>query len=108
MPHYMFQGSYTAQAWKTLLSKPVNRFEAVKPVIENLGGKPVSSYWALGEHDFYVVAEFPNSESAAAFAVAATAGGAVKCLKTVALMTMEEGMAMMKKAGKAKYHAPGK
>jgi len=103
----MFQGSYSAAAWKTLLEKPENRFDAVKPVIRRFGGKPINSYWALGEHDFYMIAEFPDNQSAAAFAVAATAGGALKCLKTVALMTMAEGITMMKKAGKAKYRAPG-
>ena len=107
MAHYMFQGSYTAAAWKTLVGKPTNRFDAVKPVIKKLGGKPVSSYWTLGEHDFVVVAEFPDSQSAAAFSVAATAGGAIKSLKTTALMTMDEGIAMLKKAGKSNYHAPG-
>lgn len=108
MAHYLFQGSYTAAAWKTLVDKPANRFEAVKPVIKKLGGKPLHSWWALGEHDFFVIAEFPDSASAAAFSVAATAGGALKSLKTTALMTMPEGIAMMKKAGKAGYRAPGK
>ncbi len=108
MALYMFQGSYTAAAWKTLVEKPVNRFDAVKPVIKKLGGKPVNSYWALGDTDFYVIVEFPDSQSAAAFSVAAMAGGAIKSLKTVPLMTMADGIAMMKKAGKAGYRAPGK
>ncbi len=105
MPYYLFEGSYTAAAWKKLLEHPVNRYDAVKPIIKKLGGKPISSYWSLGEYDFHLTAEFPDAATAAAFSVAATAGGSVKAIKTTALMTMEEGMAMMKKAGKAGYHA---
>jgi uncharacterized protein with GYD domain len=102
----MFQGSYTAAAWKTLVDHPVNRFDAVKPVIKKLGGKPINSYWVLGDYDFCVVAEFPDKESASAFAIAATAGGAIKSMKTIALMTMEEGMEMLRKVGKSGYRPP--
>jgi hypothetical protein len=38
MPHYLIQGSYTAEAWQALLNKPEDRKEALRPVIEKLGG----------------------------------------------------------------------
>ncbi len=103
MPHYLFQGCYTSAAWKSLIEKPHNRFDAVKPVMRKLGGKPINSWFALGEHDFVVIAEFPDNSSAAAFSLAATSGGSIKSLKTTALLTMAEGITTMKKAGKAGY-----
>jgi hypothetical protein len=39
--------------------------------------------------------------------MAASAGGAVKATKTTPLMTMEEGIEAMRKAGTAGYRPPG-
>ena len=41
-----------------------------------------------------------------AFAVAAAAGGAVKAIKTTPLMSVEEGMSMLKKAAESGYKPP--
>jgi hypothetical protein len=48
----------------------------------------------------------PDNVSAAAFSVAVSAGGAVKGMKTTPLLTMEEGMDVMKRAGGASYRSP--
>ena len=47
-----------------------------------------------------------DNVTAAAAAIAATAGGACKSLKTTVLMSVDEGIQAMKKAGGAGYHAP--
>jgi len=44
--------------------------------------------------------------SAAAFSMAAAAGGAVKAVKTTPLMSMEEAIEAMRKAGGAGYRPP--
>jgi uncharacterized protein with GYD domain len=75
MAHYLIQGGYTAEAWKALLKKPENRSEAIRPVIEKLGGRIVSSWYAFGEHDFVAIVEMPDNVSAAAFSLAQMAGG---------------------------------
>src|SRR5215468_12730178 len=98
MAHYMFQGSYTSEGWKTLVKNPVNRFEAVRPVIEKLGGSVEGAWFAFGDYDFVLIAKMPDDVSAAAFSLAAVAGGSVKVSKTTTLMTGEEGIAAMKKA----------
>ena len=38
MPTNMVQASYTSTAWKKLVQPPENRMEALKPVLEKLGG----------------------------------------------------------------------
>ena len=39
MPTYMVQASYTNIAWNKLVQRPENRMEALKPVVEKLGGQ---------------------------------------------------------------------
>ena len=55
----------------------------------------------------HIYMEMPANTEAAAFAVAAAAGGSIKSIKTTPLMTIEEGIAAMKKAGQLAYVPPG-
>ena len=106
MSVYMFQSTFTADAWAGLAKTPQNRGEAVRPAIEQLGGKLISYYFSFGEYDSVVIAELPDNASAAAASIAAAAGGAIKAIKTTPLMTAEEGMEAMGKAGPAGYRPP--
>lgn len=106
MPHYMLQVAYTAEAWAAQVKSPQNRMEAIRPVIERLGGKVETAYYAFGEYDLVAIFEFPDNVQAAAFALAAAAGGAVKALKTTPLLTLEEGLAALRAAGGAGYRPP--
>ena len=53
------------------------------------------------------ITEMPDHVSAAAFSLAVSAGGAVKAIKTIPLLTIEEGIAAMQKAAGAGYRPPG-
>ncbi len=106
MPYYLVQVAYTAEAWAAMVKKPQNRLDAVRPVIQKLGGKLESGWLAFGDYDIVAICEMPNNVSAAAFAMAASAGGAVKAFKTTPLMTLEEGLEAMKKAAGGGYQAP--
>lgn len=52
------------------------------------------------------ICELPDNVSMAAFSMAASAGGAVKAVKTTPLMTMEEEIEAMRKAGETCYQPP--
>ena len=106
MPHYLYQVSYTPEAWAGFVKKPQDRARAIRPIVRQLKGRLVSFYLAFGEYDLVAIAEFPDNDSAAAFSIAAAAGGAVKAIKTTPLMTVQEGMRAMQKAGRAGYHPP--
>jgi hypothetical protein len=54
------------------------------------------------------IMEMPDHVSAAAFSLAAAAGGALKAIKTTPLLTIEEGIAAMQKAAGAGYRPPGR
>ncbi len=103
MPHYLSQVSYTAEAWEKLVKSPQNRFEAVKPAIEKLGGKIEQGYFSFGEYDVAVIIQMPDNVSAAAIAMAFAAGGACKSVKTTPLLTAAEAQDAMKKAAGSGY-----
>ena len=107
MPYYMLQGAYTSEAWAAQVANPQDRVEIVRPIFEKLGGRIESAYFAFGEYDVVVITEFPDNVSAAAISVALNAGGAFKTAKTTPLMTMEEGIEVMRKAGGTGYRPPG-
>jgi uncharacterized protein with GYD domain len=96
--HYLFQVAYTAEAWAVQIKNPQNRVEIVRPVIEKLGGKIETTYFAFGEYDVILIADFPDNVSAAALSLVATAGGALRTMKTTPLVTIDEGIQAMRKA----------
>ena len=86
MPLFLSQVAYNEEGWQALVSNPQNRLEAIRPVVDKLGGRIVNAYFAFGDYDFILISEFPNNVTAAALAIAAAAGGAVKSIKTTPLM----------------------
>ena len=106
MPYYLFRGSYTTEAWAGLVKKPQNRTEIVRSAIESLGGTLVGAWLSFGENDVVAICNLPDNISAAAFSLAVAAGGALKTSQTTPLMTYEEGVEAMKKAGKTGYRPP--
>jgi uncharacterized protein with GYD domain len=106
MPHFLTQVSYTDQAWQSMVSNPQNRFEALRPVFEKLGGRIVNAWFAFGDYDVVLISELPDNASAAALAIAASAGGACKSIKTTPLMDASEGVEALKLAASSGYQAP--
>lgn len=103
MPKYLFQWSYTSGAWAALVKNPENRIEMVRKVIEKLGGKLECAYITFGDYDGMAVMEMPDNVSVAAFAISTASGGSLKNIKTTTLMSFEEAIDAMKKAGSSGY-----
>jgi uncharacterized protein with GYD domain len=103
MPQYMHQVSYSTEGWKAIVAHPQNRLEMVRSAIEKLGGKLVQGWFAFGEYDIVAITEMPNNASAAALAIAFAAGGACKSVQSTPLMSQEEAVEAMKKAGECGY-----
>jgi len=106
MNYYLVQAAYTTEAVAGLIKNPQNRRDPVRKAVEKLGGSLVDFWFAFGDYDVVAVGQFPDNVSAAAFSMAISAGGAIKAFKTTPLMTAEEAMEAMKKAGKAGYKPP--
>jgi len=108
MAYYMYQCSYTTEAIKGLLQKPVNRTEVIRKAVEELGGKLEGAWYSFGESDVVLIVQMPDHASIAALSLAVAAGGATQGGKTTPLMTLDEGLAAMKKAAGSTYRPPGK
>ncbi len=48
MPHYLIQAAYTSEGWAGLVKAPQDRAEAVRPIVERLGGKLTDFYLSVG------------------------------------------------------------
>jgi len=66
----------------------------------------ISGWFCFGEYDVVLISELPDNVTAAAFAVAAAAGGALKANKTTALFGVDETLKIYSKAGQAGYRPP--
>ena len=108
MPNYLVQASYTTEAIAALVKKPQNRTDVVKKAVEKLGGKLTGLWLSFGEQDVVVIVEMPDNLSAASLALAIAAGGSLKNSKTTPLLTVEEGLAALKKAATSGYSPVGK
>jgi uncharacterized protein with GYD domain len=106
MPQFLTQVSYSEQAWQSLVSNPQNRFDALRPVFEKLGGRIVNAWFAFGDFDVVLISELPDNVSAAALSIAASAGGSCKSVKTTPLMDAAEGVQALKLAAASGYRAP--
>jgi uncharacterized protein with GYD domain len=105
MPKYLIEASYTADALKGILDKGgSSRPDAVRPMVEGLGGTVESFYFAFGDADAYVILDMPDDVSAAAVAMTVNASGAVRAKTTVLLTPAEVDQAAEKSVD---YSPPG-
>jgi uncharacterized protein with GYD domain len=107
MPLYMTQVSYTPEAWAALAQSPEDRSEAFGNLAQTMGGRLLSFYNSFGEYDVLVIYEAPDESTAAAIVLAAVSPGHLSAAKTTVLLSAEEGMEAMRKAGEATYRRPG-
>jgi uncharacterized protein with GYD domain len=90
MPRFLFEASYTVDGLKGLRRQGGSgRRAAVAKAAQSVGGRLEHFYFAFGDHDAFAVADLPNNESAAAFALAVSEAGGAR-VWTVVLLTAEE------------------
>ncbi len=107
MPLYMTQVGYTSEAVAALTRNPEDRSEAFGRLAETMGGRLVSFYNSFGEYDVLVIIEAPDESTAAAIVMAAISPGHLSRVKTTVVLSAQEGVEAMRKAGEATYRAPG-
>ena len=90
-----------------MVKNPQDRSAAVRPVVEHLGGSIESFDYALGDYDLVAIFQVPDNVSAVALAMAVGAGGSVSAFKTTVLISMDEAVEAMRKAGSIGYRPPG-
>lgn len=106
MSKFALIGGYTQQSMAAMVQHPSDRSAAAREVIESVGGKLESFYWMLGEDDFLAIFDAPDDITAAAGAVAVSSSGALRNVRTIKLITMDEANKLLQKAKAAVYHPP--
>lgn len=108
MPLYMYQAAYSDQSWAAQMKNPKNRIDTVpRLVCEAAGGRLLGGWLCFGDYDLVIIADMPDDESMAAVALAVAAGGSMKSSKTTVLMTGDQGVEALNKAGAvAKVYMP--
>ena len=107
MPLYLSRFGYTPETWARLIANPEDRRAAAATYIESVGGKLHGFWYAFGTHDACTLWEAPDNVSMAAVALAISGGGALSALETTVLMSVEETMKALTKAGQIQYRPPG-
>lgn len=106
MPKYLLQVSYTVEGAKGLQKDGgTKRRNAARGLVESLGGKLETFYFAFGDCDVVAIADMPDGVSAAAASVALATSGAVSNKTTVLLTAEEMDQAVTKSAS---YTPPGR
>jgi uncharacterized protein with GYD domain len=102
MGSYLFQVAYTSESWAVQVAQQANVVDRISPLVEKCGGSIRSAFYAFGDYDLIVIADFATPEGAAAFSLAATAGGSTKTLKTTELLSVDQGIDAMRTAAEAR------
>ncbi len=103
MALYMYQAAYTAESMAAQINEPQDRIEAVRPALEAMGATIIAGGYPFGEFDVLVVYEAADDTTAAGFAMAVAAGGAVKSAKTTRLLNGQEWIESLRKAHGSQY-----
>jgi uncharacterized protein with GYD domain len=105
MAKYLLETNYTLEGIRGVKSKGGSaRVAAATELVEGLGGKVESFYFAFGGSDVFAIVDLPDNVSAAAAALTVSAGGGATT-KTISLITPEEMDAAAKM--QATYRPPG-
>ena len=105
MPKYLAHCNYATDGIKGLLKDGgTKRRAVVEKMIQSLGGKLESYYYAFGDTDLYVIADMPEHASMVAISLMVGATGTV-VVKTTVLLSPEELDEAAKKS--PTYSPPG-
>ena len=105
MAKYLIHASYTADGLKGLQKdKASGRRDAVRQLLDGVGGKLESMYYALGEDDVVIIADLPDNVAASTLSLTVSASGLVRT-RTTALLTIEETDNAL--TATARYRGPG-
>ena len=106
MPHYLIQGSYSAEGLSALISSRRPKRSDTEGN-RRRGGTVESLYFCFGDYDLVAIFETPDNVTMAALSMVAGASGAVTNIKTTVLIPITEGVEAARKAAGLTYRPPG-
>src|SRR5437763_16843711 len=100
MAIFITQGRFTREYIKGGLAKPEDRQGAISQLCEQAGGKLISLYFTLGQHDFMVIADMPVVDAASVLAFVPSGGGGVENSVIIHAFATAEAKALFEREGK--------
>jgi uncharacterized protein with GYD domain len=83
MKKFLVKGTYTADGTKGVIREGgTGRKMAIEKMLEAMGGKVESFYYAFGDSDVYLVVDLPDDISGAAIGLRVNAAGLVRISMT--------------------------
>ena len=109
MAKFALQGRFRGKTVARMIENPGDRVAAVRAAMEAVGGKLDAYYWMLGDKDFLVIVDAPDSATAAAVSLAVTSSGAFSEFETHELIPSDDISRILERAKQARpaYRAPG-
>ncbi len=106
MAKFLLVASYTTEGVKGVASEGgTSRRTAVEQAIGGLGGSVEAFYFAFGDNDVYVIADFPDNVTAISFSLAVNSTGALRGKVLAVLLTPDEVDQAAQKV--SEYRPPG-
>ena len=106
MAVYLTQFAYTPEAWSALVKRPEDRSKVLGQLLEEMGGKLICFYYAFSDYDGVFIFEAPDEVAAAGALLAVFGPGHNKAIKTTQLLTVEQALDSMRRAGGIRYRPP--
>jgi uncharacterized protein with GYD domain len=96
---YMFQFTYTPDAWARLIVQPRNPAEWLATLADQRAGRLANFYYTIGAYEGVAFLQASRLQTCLAIVVAATATGEFRDTRWTRLISVEEGLQIMETAG---------
>ena len=107
MAKYMALFNLGSEAIRRFVANPSNRAEAVRELVESVGGSLECYYWVFGQYDGMAVIEMPDAHTTAATSLAIVSSGAFTHFETHELIDPSDLTAIAERARELSYQPPG-
>jgi uncharacterized protein with GYD domain len=105
MPKYLISANYTSEGLAGVRAAGAkSRVDSVTTMLEAMGGRLESFYFAFGDDDVLAITDVPDDEAAAAVAMAINSSGAVS-VRTTKLLTPDQVDEALRRS--VDYQPPG-
>ncbi len=104
---YLILFNLTGETVKRFLETPSDRAAVIRDLAQSVGGGLESYYWMFGQYDGALIAELPDSHTAAAVSLSAASSGAFTRFETHELIDASDLTAIAERARGIAYRAPG-
>lgn len=90
-----------------MIKNPQDRFEALRPMVESLGGRYVNA-WLAPQHGMAIgLFDIPDPELIGALTLAVQASGAASSIRVIPVVSHADAVRLFERAGAVGYQPPG-